>query len=77
MHDPQQRLRRIRRDGHTCGAESDLYFGRCVTRKAFEEFFHERTMTPIDKQEIVRMNRDTLYSLAIVDLDASPVTPLK
>lgn len=34
-------------------------------------------MTPIDKQEIVRMNRDTLYSLAIVDLDASPVTPLK
>ena len=32
-------------------------------------------MTPIDKQEIVRMNRDTLYSFAIFNLDASPVTP--
>lgn len=31
-------------------------------------------MTPIDKQEIVRMNRDTLYSFAIFDLDAAPVT---
>ena len=31
-------------------------------------------MTPIDKQEIVRMNRDTLYLFAIFDLDASPVT---
>jgi len=55
-------------------AESDLYFGRYVKRGAFGKFFHERSMTPIDKQEIVRMNRDTLYSFAIFDLDASPVT---
>jgi para-nitrobenzyl esterase len=54
-------------------AESDLYFGRYVTRGAFGKFFHERTMTPIDKQEIVRMNRDTLYSFAIFDLEAAPV----
>jgi hypothetical protein len=31
-------------------------------------------MTPIDKQEIVRVNRDTLYSFAIFDLDAAPVS---
>ena len=55
-------------------AESDLYFGRYVKRGAFGKFLHERSMTPIDKQEIVRMNRDTLYSFAIFDLDASPVT---
>ena len=41
---------------------------------AFGKFFHKRSMTPIDKQEIVRMNRDTLNSFAIFDLDASPVT---
>jgi para-nitrobenzyl esterase len=55
-------------------AESDLYFGRYVKRGAFGKFLHERAMTPIDKQEIVRMNRDTLYSLAVFDLDAAPVT---
>jgi para-nitrobenzyl esterase len=55
-------------------AESDLYFGRYVARGAFGKFLHERTMTPIDKQEIVRMNRDTLYSFSIFDLEAAPVT---
>lgn len=54
-------------------AESDLYFGRYVKRGAFGKFLHERTMTPIDKQEVVRMNRDTLYSFAVFDLDAAPV----
>ncbi len=32
-------------------------------------------MAPIDRQEVVRMNRDMPYSFAIFDLDASPVTP--
>jgi Putative zinc ribbon domain len=40
-------------------SESDLYFGRYVKRGAFGKFFHERAMTPIDKQAIVRMNRDS------------------
>jgi para-nitrobenzyl esterase len=31
-------------------------------------------MTPIDKQKVVRMNRDTLYSSGVFDLDAAPVT---
>lgn len=31
---------------------------------------HTRVPTPLDKQTVVRMNRDTLYSLAVVDLAA-------
>jgi len=31
-------------------------------------------MTPLDKQAVPRMNRDTLYSSAVFDLDAAPVT---
>jgi hypothetical protein len=32
------------------------------------KFFHLREPTPIDAQTVVRMNRDTLYSSAIVDI---------
>jgi hypothetical protein len=31
---------------------------------------HSRTPTPIERQTVIRMNRDTLYSWAIVDLSA-------
>jgi hypothetical protein len=30
-------------------------------------FYHFRTPTPLDKQTVVRMNRDTLYSGAVID----------
>lgn len=30
-------------------------------------FYHFREPTPLDKQNVVRMNRDTLYSMAVVD----------
>jgi hypothetical protein len=55
-------------------AESDLYFGNIAKRDGFAKFSHNRTPTPIDQQDIVRMNRDTLYSAAVFDLDAGPVT---
>ncbi|WP_205700316.1 DUF1254 domain-containing protein [Crenobacter intestini] len=29
---------------------------------------HNRTPTPIDQQNVIRMNRDTLYSFALVDI---------
>jgi hypothetical protein len=51
-------------------AETDLYFGR----SEFGKLNHRREMTPIDKQDVVRMNRDTLYSSGVFDLDAAPVT---
>jgi len=37
------------------------------------EFGHLRTPTPLDNQTIIRMNRDTLYSAAVVDL-STPAT---
>jgi hypothetical protein len=51
-----------------------MYFSRFVARGGFGKFDHNRTPTPIDKQDVVRMNRDTLYSAAVFDLDAAPVT---
>lgn len=55
-------------------AETDLYFGNAVKDGGFGKFMHNREPTPIDKQLVIRMNRDTLYSMAIFDLDAGPVT---
>jgi hypothetical protein len=55
-------------------AESDLYFSAVVARGRFGKFDHDREMTALDKQAIIRLNRDTLYSSAVFDLDAGPVT---
>jgi hypothetical protein len=55
-------------------AESDLAFGNTVKLGGFGTFFHNREMTPLDKQMVIRTNRDTLYSAAVFDLDAGPVT---
>ncbi|HVG52557.1 MAG TPA: DUF1254 domain-containing protein [Xanthobacteraceae bacterium] len=56
-------------------AETDLYFGGVLKDAGgIGKFFHNRTPTPIDKQTVIRMNRDTLYSGAVFDLDAGPVT---
>lgn len=55
-------------------AESDLYLGNVVKDHGFAQFTHNREVTPIDKQLVIRQNRDTLYSGAVFDLDAGPVT---
>ena len=56
-------------------AESDLYLGNAVKSSGgIGKFFHYREPMPIEKQLVVRPNRDTLYSSAVVDLDAGPVT---
>ena len=54
-------------------AESDLYFGRIVKNGGFGKFEHTREPAPLDKQTVIRLNRDTLYSSAVFDLDAGPV----
>jgi hypothetical protein len=33
-------------------------------------FMHNREPAPVDNQPVIRMNRDTLYSFAVVDLSA-------
>ena len=55
-------------------AETDSYFSMAVNDEAFGKLRHRRGPVPIDRQEVVRMNRDTLYSNGVFDLDASPVT---
>jgi hypothetical protein len=55
-------------------AETDLYFGNGAKDGGTGKFNHNRQPTPIDKQPVIRMNRDTLYSGAVFDLDAGPVT---
>lgn len=57
-------------------AESDMTFQRYATQGAFGKFFHLRQPTPIDAQDVIRMNRDTLYSAGIFDL-TQPVTIIK
>jgi hypothetical protein len=54
-------------------AETDRTFNNYVKLGAFGKFFHLRAVTPIDKQDVVRMNRDTRYSIGIFDL-SSPLT---
>lgn len=56
-------------------AETDLYFAVPVERTGGLGIFdHYREPMAIDNQTVVRANRDTLYSSALVDLDAGPVT---
>jgi len=55
-------------------AESDLYMGRSVREGGLGKFVHNRAPADIDKQTVIRLNRDTLYSSAVFDLDAGPVT---
>lgn len=55
-------------------AESDMYFARFAKDGGFGKFSHERELAPIDKQTVIRLNRDTLYSFGVFDLDAGPVT---
>ena len=55
-------------------AESNTYFARFVREGGFGKFKHERELAPIDNQTVIRLNRDTLYSFGVFDLDAAPVT---
>src|SRR5882757_1245394 len=55
-------------------AQTDVYFAGVVKNGGFGKFRHGRELAPPVQKGIVRPNRDTLYSFAIVDLDAGPVT---
>ncbi|MCV0369906.1 MULTISPECIES: DUF1254 domain-containing protein [Filomicrobium] len=55
-------------------AESDLYFSNVVKEDGFGQLTHRREPADIDNQSVIRLNRDTLYSSAVFDLDAGSVT---
>lgn len=50
-------------------AATDAEFGRYVSLAGgVNQFFHFRAPTPVENQPTIRMNRDTLYSMAVVDI---------
>ena len=51
-------------------AETDMTMVRYEKQGAFGKLFHTRGPVPIDKQDVIRMNRDTLYSYLVLDLEA-------
>jgi len=57
-------------------AETDMTMRRYESQGGFGKFLHVRQPTPLDKQNVIRMNRDTLYSIGIFDL-TEPVTITK
>ena len=57
-------------------AETDEIMKAYVKAGGFGKFVHFREPTPLDKQDVVRMNRDTLYSMAVIDM-TQPVTLIK
>ena len=54
-------------------AESDVAIKRVHDAVGFNTWFHIRVPTPLDQQNVIRMNRDTIYSSAVLDL-SKPVT---
>ena len=56
-------------------AESDTYFANLLKESGrLGVFSHRREVASIDNQTVIRLNRDTLYSSALFDLDAGPAT---
>jgi hypothetical protein len=58
-------------------AQTDFEFDGIVKlADGVNALHHNRTTTPIDKQNVIRMNRDTLYSLGVIDISAGATVTL-
>jgi hypothetical protein len=58
-------------------AETDRMFRDLAgAAGAVNQWGHNRAPTPVDQQTVIRMNRDTLYSFAVVDLSAGATVTL-
>lgn len=55
-------------------AETDMYFNKNVAENGIGNLVHVREPASINNQTVVRMNRDTLYSTGVFDLESGPVT---
>jgi hypothetical protein len=54
-------------------AESDVAIKKIYDIVGLSTWLHNRIPTPIDQQNVIRMNRDTLYSAVVLDL-SEPAT---
>jgi hypothetical protein len=58
-------------------AETDRMFaGLVAPAQGVNRWLHYREPTPLDQQTVIRMNRDTLYSAAIVDISTGATLTL-
>ena len=58
-------------------AETNQMFVSLIAQAGgINRWHHSRQPTPIDQQPVVRMNRDTLYSLAVVDISEGATVTL-
>jgi hypothetical protein len=55
-------------------AESDTYAANLAKEGGLGKLLHRREPAPIQSQSVIRLNRDTLYTSGVFDLDAGPVT---
>lgn len=56
-------------------AESDTYIAKHTEEAGgLGRLVHRREPASVDNQTVIRLNRDTLYTSAVFDLDAGPVT---
>jgi hypothetical protein len=55
-------------------AETDITMAAYVKMGALGKLLHAPDPVSVDEQKVVRLNRDTLYSFGVFDLDAGPVT---
>ena len=49
-------------------AQTDIEFAGIIKLSGINQVHSNRTPTPIDKQNVIRMNRDTLYSLGVINI---------
>lgn len=50
-------------------AATDIELSKYVAlAEGVNRFYHFRSPTPVEKQPTIRMNRDTLYSMAVIDI---------
>lgn len=59
---------RVNVDNFVQAETARMFDGMLATSGEVNRWFHNRVPTPIDAQTVIRMNRDTLYSFAIVDI---------
>ena len=55
-------------------AETDMYVVALARQGGVGKLLHRREPASIEHQTVIRLNRDTLYSSGVFDLDAGPVT---
>ena len=57
-------------------AETDAAIKLIYDQGGFGVLRHSRVLTPLDQQLVIRMNRDTLYSTAVLDLSSPAAVTL-